>query len=233
MSTWNKITLFKFQQIDAINNKELPELDKLLFSTCVVYNLTEYQLDNMGAIPAMKLTNKVAAIFSKPFTPEPVKRIGKYQLNYDPSSMRFGQYMELSHYLSSNPIGNAHNVMASISNVVTKANNSEHHGKRAAYFLRQPIRKIIGTLSKFMAIFADFNKSYDWLFGLDKETNDAEVRTDPFNKKYGWMYAAEQVAAYEKIKLNEVYDMNIRNVFNDLAYLKAKSKYEIEQYKKK
>ena len=55
MSLWSKISLFKFQQIDAINARyDLPDIDKALFSACVVFNMTEYELDNSSNKKATK-----------------------------------------------------------------------------------------------------------------------------------------------------------------------------------
>jgi len=227
---WNKISLYKFQQIDVINNRnDLDDLDKLLFTTCIVCDLTEYQLDNMKPVKSGKLIRKVSELFSKPFEPKPFNKIGFYSLNYDTGSMRFGQYMELSFFLSGDTIAAAHNILASMSG----NNDSDNHSLRAEYFLTQPITMITGTISRFIENFRAFNKSYEWLFGLDVDVHEPGAVNDPFNKKYGWHYAAEQIAIYERIKLDDVYNLNIRNVFNDLAYLKAKSKYEIEQLKKK
>lgn len=230
-TNWNKISLFKFQQIEEINSRKIDDLDKILFTVCVVYDMTEYELDNYNPVKAAKLCKSVAGIFSSPFESKPSKQIGKYEINYDPHTMRFGQYMELSFYMTNTTV-NAHKIMASISNY-KGVNDSSEHAIKSEYFLQQPIEKIIGSLKLITEIFSSFNKSYSWLFGLDTDVHEAEAIVDPFNKKYGWVYSAEQVAAYERITINEVSNLQTTHVFNDLAYLKAKSKYEIEQFKNK
>jgi hypothetical protein len=224
---WNKITLFKFQQIDEINSRDVSDLDKLLFTTCVVFDLTEFQLDNKPLKDANKLIGKVKAIFESEFTPLPEKKIGRFKINYDPARLTFGQYIELSFFLQSKPIQKAHYLFSSIASP-----DADKHRERADYFLTQPISKIIGSLSFFIEKFKDFNNEYKSLFGLDKESGGKEAQGDLFNKRYGWIYAASQVAEYERITLDEAFALPIRRAFNDLAFLKAKSKYDAEQLKR-
>lgn len=225
MINWNNISLYKFQQIDGFNNrKDLSDLEKILFSTCVVFDLTEYELDKKGAKVASKLAAKVNTIFLKSFDPKPYTRIGKYAINYDPSTMTFGQYVELMFFLQS-PIQNAHYVLASIS-----SERSTDHKRKADYFHHQPITKITGSLKLFMERFAAFNAEYNTLFGLDEEVS-GDAQNDFFNKRYGWIYSATQVAEHERITLDKAFELPVRQALNDLAFLKAKAKYEIEQSK--
>lgn len=227
MSNWNKITLFKFQQINEINSREVSDLDKLLFTTCVVFDLTEFQLDNKPIKEASKLIDKVKAIFESEFKPLPKKKIGKFKINYAPARLKFGQYIELSFFLQSNPIQNSHYIFSSI-----VSSDADKHRDRADYFLTQPIAKIIGSLTLFIEKFKAFNDEYKTLFGLDKEAGGKEAQSDQFNKRYGWIYAASQVAEYERITLDDAFALPIRRAFNDLAFLKAKSKYDAEQLKR-
>lgn len=233
MSNWNKISLGKFQQIDAINSRnDIPDIDKVLFSTCAFFDLTEYELDNTDLRKADKMIRKVSGIFSSPFNPEPYDKIGKYILNYDPGTMRFGQFMELDFFLQ-DFVKHSHKSIASITNEKGKPNDSENHEKKSKYFLKQPVTKIIGSLKKFAENFGAFKKKHSSLFGLDEDPEAEKVQADKFNKTYGWWYAAEAIAGYKKISLEQAYDLNIRDVFSSLAYLKAKNKYETEQLKKK
>lgn len=232
MNHWNKISLAKFQQIEAVKaRRDIDEVDKVLFTTCIIFNLTEHQLNNAGVKKANKLISKVSKIFETEFKPEAKKRIGKYFINYDPSAMTFGQYVELSFFLNS-PVQNAHYILASISNTLFRKNNSAHHRRKSEYFLHQPITKVTGSVTQIIENFKAFNKEYSVLFGLEKDVT-GDVQQDPFNKRYGWTYSAEEVAKYERITLDQAYALPVRQALNDLAYLKAKSKYEAEQLKKK
>jgi hypothetical protein len=234
MSAWDKITLFKFQQVNAINDrKDMSDMDKLLFSMCAIFNLTEYQMDNGGVKRANRLAKKVKKIFSTPFVPGPAKRIGRYLLNYDIDTMTFGQYIEISHYLSApNPIQAIQFVLASIGRKRFDKYLSDGHKSRADYFLGKPVEPVIGSFTFLIERFKGFNKMYSNLFGIDPDTS-GDVQADPFNRQYGWIYSASQVAEYERIPLDAAYGLPVCQAFNDLAYLKAKSKYEAEQLKRK
>lgn len=229
---WNKINLYKFQQIDLINsNDNLIEIDKLLHSTCIVFGMTEYQLDNTDKKKAAKLVSKVSKIFSSDFKQQVCKRIGWYVINYDISKLTFGQYVELSYFLSNGGIHSAQYVLASVSHLPFFKNNAAKHRAKSEYFLTTPIRKVVGSLELITKNFIAFNKEYSTLFGLDASSNDNNQQEDLFNKRYGWIYCASQIAEYERITLEQAYQLPIRQAFNDLAYLKAKGKYEAEQLK--
>lgn len=238
MSNWNKISLGQFQQIEAVNARtDIPDMDKVLFTTCIIYNLTEYELDNIkNQSRVLKMINTVNKIFSSPVQQIPAESIDKYKVNYEPETFRFGQYIELSFYISKGYMANAHKIIASITDEKIKrkwVNSSDNHESKAEMFLTKPAIKIIGTLSRFVEKFASFNKKYSWLFGLDPDSHKDGAEGDKFNKTYGWWYAAEAVAGYKRITLDEVYGLNVRDAFSALAYLKAKGKYEAEQLKKK
>lgn len=229
MKTWDDITLFKFQQIEAYNgDANLSELDKILFSVCSVFNLTEYQLDQAGAIVAGKLAKQVQRIFEKEFQPHPYKRIGKYLISYDPSALSFGQYVELMFFLQA-PMKNAHYVLASISS--SRFRKSDHRTK-AAYFLHQPITKITGSLKLFLERFTSFNNEYKGLFGLDEQVHGEQAQHDPFNQRWGWTWSAKVIADHHNITLNQAFEMPIREALGVLALLKAKDKYDADQLKK-
>lgn len=231
MSKWDKISLFKFQQIDLINNKpEVTDIDKTLFSTCIVFGYTEFELDNLPIKKVDKLSKKMAGIFNTPFESKPFKRIGKYFINYDISKVTFGQYVELS-FFAGKPLQNAHFILSSLSNLLFRRNNSATHRNRAEYFLKQSVNKVLGSVSLIIESLDNFNKEYSSLFGLDKAVA-GEVQEDKFNKRYGWIYSASQVAEYERITNEQAFRLPVRQALNDLAYLKAKGIYEAEQLKK-
>lgn len=224
--SWKKITLFKFQQVDDINSRPGSDIDKLLFTTCIVFDLTEYELDNLPIKKAAKLIDKVKKIFESKFKSLPAKQIGKYKINYDPSVLTFGQYIELSFFLQANPIQKAHYIFSSI-----VSNNAEEHRLRAEYILTRPISEIVASLSTYIENFKEFNAEYKALFGLDEEVTGENTNSNEFNRRYGWIYSASQVAEYERITLDEAFALPIRRAFNDLAFLKAKAKYDSEQLK--
>lgn len=227
---WSDITLAKFQQIEQVNNQDIPDIDKVLFSTCIVFDMTEYELDNSDPVKVVKLTTKVKKIFETPFNERHCTKIGKYFLNYDISKMTFGQYIELAFFLT-NPLKNAQYILATISKQWLRKFATIDHRKKADYYLIQPIEPTMSALKMITEAFIEFNKEYKNLFGVDREVT-GDVQQDEFNKRYGWIYSATQVADHEKINLDETFALPVRRAFNALAFLKAKGKYEAEQFKK-
>ena len=225
MGSWDKISLYKFQRIDEINKMEIPDLDKTLFTVCVVFDKTEYQLDNLELKKAARYVSKIERIFKQELKSKPYKKVGKFRMEYDPSKLTLGQCIDLYFFLQS-PTVNAHYALASI---VSK--DSTTHKQRAEYFQSLPITKIWGCYSQFINQFEAFNKEYKSLFGLDADISGEGAQIDKFNKRYGWIYAASQVAEYERITLEQAFDLPIRRALNGLAYLKAKSKYEADLIK--
>ncbi len=226
---WNNITLAKFRQLDEINSQDLPEIDKALFSTCIIFNKTEYELDNSNPTDVLKLTTKTGCLFETPFNPKAFARMGKYFIQYDISKITFGQYVELNFFLSHNQVQNAHYILATCSKAFFK--KPKDHRKRADYFLTRCVPEVMGSLKRIVENFSAFNKEYSGLFGLDKEVT-GDVQEDKFNKRYGWIYSASQVAEYERITLEQAFALPVRQALNDLMYLKEKVKYEVDQIKK-
>lgn len=226
MNHWDKISLYQFQQIQVYNAKEdMSDMDKVLWSTCAVFGLTEFELNNMKLKKASRLINKMTLLFKETPSADPQKKIGEYILNYEPGTMTLGQYISLGHYLTHDPIQNAHKVLATISSPY----NPDGQETRSDYFLKQAITKILGTIKLFSEKFLSFNKEYKNLFGLG--TGDGE--TDPFHKRFGWISSAVRIANHNIISLDEAYGLPVRQAFNDLAYLKAKDIYDEKQFKKK
>jgi hypothetical protein len=234
---WNKITLAMFQQVEEVNARDIPDIDKVLFSTCIVFDKTEHELDNSDPKEVVKLMSKMQSIFETPFNAKPYNKIGRYFINYDIPKMTFGQYIELAFFLPRNEnekdklIKNAHYIMSTISNRDHRKHKADDHRKKANYFLNQPIEKIMGSLNRITESFGEFNKEYKSLFGVDKEVS-GDVQDDAFNRRYGWIYSASQVKEYEGITNEQAFALPIRQALNDLAYLKAKGKYEAEQLRK-
>lgn len=228
---WNNISLGKFQQLDEINSRELSDIDRVLFSACIVFDKTEYEMDNERPKKVVEMTRKLTKIFETPFNSRAYNKIGKYLINYDISKITFGQYIELAFFLSSKPVKNAHYILATMSNRWMKKNKTSEHRRKADYFLAQPIDKAIGAIKQIGENFQAFNNEYKNLFGLDKSIT-GDVQEEQFNKRYGWIYSASQVAEYERITLDDAFALPIRQALNDLTYLKAKGKYEAEQLRK-
>lgn len=229
--TWKDITLGKYQQIEAINARDLSDIDKALYSACVVFDKTEYQIDNEQPERVLKMMNQMQSLFEMPFNPKAENSIGKYVVNYDVSRITFGQYIELSFFIGNGPLHNVHYILATMSNRWRKKHMTSDHRLKADYFLTQPVEKIIGALNVIQDNYSRFNGEYKQLFGLDKEVA-GDVQSDEFNKRYGWIYSATQVKEHEGITLDQAFALPVRQAFNALLFLKAKGKYEMEQLRK-
>lgn len=222
--TWKNITLGKYQQIEAINSEPLPDIDKALYSACVVFDKTEYQLDNEKPKKVLKMMAKMQSLFETPFSPVASIRMGEYTINYDVSKITLGQYVELAYFISDGATKNAHYILATMAT----SKRITEHGERAGFFYDQPVELVVGAMTAIVKNFDQFNNRFKNLFGVDPNVA-GNVQNDQFNKRYGWIYSATQVAQHEGITLDDAYKLPIIQAFNDLMFLKAKAKYEIEQ----
>lgn len=231
--TWNNITLGKYQQIDLINSQDHTDIDKVLFSACVIFDMTEYEMDNADPEQAVKMMAKMQSIFETPFNPKALTKIGKYIINYDVSKMTFGQYIELAFFLSDRTkvTQYAHYIMATISRQWPRKHTAKDHRKKANYFLNQPVEGVIGCVNRAVESFNQFNAEYKGLFGVDKNVS-GDVQEEEFNKRHGWIYSATQVAQHEGITLDDAFALPVRQALNDLVFIKAKGKYEADQLRK-
>jgi len=229
--TWKNITLGKYQQIEQINKTEIPEIDKVLHTACIVFDKTEYEIDNEKPVRVVKMINKIKSVFEKPLNVRACNRIGKYTINYDVSRITFGQYIELSFFFSNGIEKNIQYILATMSNRWKRKHSTRDHREKAEYFLNQPVELAIGALTKIQECYNLFNSRYKSLFGIDAEVS-GNVQDDEFNRRHGWIYSATQVAQHEGIKLDEAFALPVIQAFNALIFLKAKSKYEMEQFRK-
>ena len=100
LKNWKDISLFKFQEAERINAKDIEALDKLLFTTCIVFDYTEFELDNMPPAKVLRLTKKDERVFGSEMKMQVRKRFGKYIVEYDPAKLTLGQYVELCFFFS-------------------------------------------------------------------------------------------------------------------------------------
>jgi hypothetical protein len=229
--TWKNITLGMYQQIEAINKQDMPDIDKALYSACTVFGKTEYEINNEKPKKVLKMMNQLQNIFESPFNPKCVSRIGEYAINYDVSRITLGQYIEISFFIGRGLVNNAHYILASMAGRWRKKKITSDHLTRAEYFLIQPVEYVIGAANLIRENYIKFNKQYQQLFGIDPEVA-GNVQDEDFNKRYGWIYSATQVAQHEGISLDAAYGLPVKQAFNDLLFIKAKGKYEMEQLRK-
>jgi hypothetical protein len=227
---WKDITFSKFKRLEEINNRQISDEDKLLFSTCIIYGISENTLDNMNPKKAAKKILKVNKLLNAIPKMEAKKFVFPYIINYNTSSLTFGQYIEIAYFLQEGVLKNGHLILASC----TKSIKDIQHSKKADYFLHKPIEYVLGAAMQITNNFNEFNKGYKGLFGAVKITEEGReepIKEDGFTKQYGWIFSATQVAEHEKITLDQAFQLPIIQALNDLSYLKSKGKYLEKQIK--
>jgi len=227
---WSKITLANFKQLEHYDKTVKDETDKLLYSVCAIYGISEHTLDTMQP---KKATKKILAVQRTLETAPKLiasKFIGLHHINYNIASLTFGQYVEIAYFLQDGVLNNAHLIVASCAKGLTNT----PHSKKAEYFLHKSIESILGSAMQITTNFNNFNKGYKGLFGVQRITDDGreeEVKPEPFNKQYGWIFSATQVAEHERITLDAAFQLPVIQALNDLSYLKSKGKYLEKQIK--
>lgn len=223
---WSDVSLAKFQQIEEINKRDDDDIDKVLYSVCVLFGVTEYELNNEKPKKALRMIEQVNKLFASKLNPEAKDKIGGYRMNYDIQTITFGQYIELAFFFSNRPERNMHKVLATMATPMSDDVTGDHPVK-AEYFMGQPIENVIGALACIRTRFEEFNNEYSHLFGVDPQVY-GNVQEDDFNKRHGWIYSATRVKDHEGITLEDAFNLPVRRALNALVYIKAKDKYDIE-----
>lgn len=219
-----KLTLEKYKAVDAItSDTSLSEIDKTLYCICAVYDYAPEQLDKEDPLKVIKMAAKLEKIFKFKISAPSV--IGIYKINYDISSITFGQYIELSYFFQFNAIDKSNYIIASVAKSFIKRS----HSKIADHFSNKHIGVISGAMAKIRAGYVALNKEFGALFGLDEEVHP-EVNKDSFmnkfNNRYGWIYSAHAVAKSIGKSVEDVYRMPVKEALNELVYMKDLQKYE-------
>jgi len=219
-----KLTLEKYKAIDAISaDKSLSDIDRTLYCICALYDYAPEELDKENPLKVIRMVKKLEKIFKFKISAPTI--IGIYKINYDISSITFGQYIELSYFFQFNAVDKSNYILASCAKTFFKRS----HSKIAAYFSNSHVGKITGAMGKIRTGYLALNKEFGALFGLDEEVHpeaNSNSFMTQFNNRYGWIYSAEAVAMYERISVEEAYKLPVKQALNDLVYLKAKQKYE-------
>lgn len=120
-----KITIFKFQQLYAISQMEMDELDKSILLVQTLLDKSQFEVETMKVKKFNKVCgqiNKSFEIFNKKLQEDKPKQIVKangkwYFLNYEITKkpMNAGRYVEVASF-SNDIIGNLHKILASMAN---------------------------------------------------------------------------------------------------------------------
>ena len=120
-----KITILKFQQLFAISQMEMDELDKSILLVQTLLDKSQFEVETMKVKKFNKVCaeiNKSFEIFNQKLQEDKPKQIVKtnnkwYFLNYEITKkpMNAGRYVEVASF-SNDIIGNLHKIMASMAN---------------------------------------------------------------------------------------------------------------------
>lgn len=84
----------------------------------------------------------------------------------------------------------------------------------------------------FLSIINEVDRRYPVLFGdVDRQSDDEPDSSieKVFAKYYGWIYSTTLVADFERITLDQAFELPIYQYLNGLAYCKMKDKLERKQ----
>jgi hypothetical protein len=227
---WDKITVEMYQYINEINESEMDQVDKMLYSMAFLTGKTEQEFDKINKYKFAQLQRQLKQRFEHlNMQGKETELIKNYKFNFDVRKITLGQFIEVQHFYKNNYLNNLHLIAASFSTC-----DNLSHVERADKILKMPMLPVLYNVTKFLEVIKKLSDEYSGLFGIeDMEQDELKPLTTGFNEQYGWIYSAKKVAEFEGIKLDEAYDLPIIQAFNDLSYLKAHQEYESEINKKK
>ena len=85
----------------------------------------------------------------------------------------------------------------------------------------------------FLSCLQELDRSFKGLFnqsgnGEGNQSGRGQQASDRFMRIHGWQYTAHLIAEFERITLDQAYDLPIIQALNDMSYLKAKGRMEAE-----
>ncbi len=221
MFRWRKITVAKFQRLDAINTVEQDDIDKLAYSVCCIWDKTPEEVNEWSSKKFLRYADRV----TKTFSGTPPRSWFEAKVETDARRITYGQFVEVMYFLQNGMIPNLHNIAASI------MVSAEDHAVKAQNVLGMPITKILHPVGQFLESWEGLIRSYSGLFETEANIDGDGERVKkedphPFIDQYGWIFSATKLAEHERVKLDEVWGIGVIQALNGLAYLKSKSKYE-------
>lgn len=228
---WSKISVEMYQHINDINDSEISDVDKLLETIAALTGKTVKQLDalcqsKLGLARFNKLTLIVKNRFEELLKGgKHISKVKQFKFNFNIEELKFGQYIEIQHFVKQGRIEAIHLIAASICE-----NEDMSHQKKADHILQLPFLPIFWNVAHMTEKLNKFNLEYKGLLGIDEDETEDELKPEvnKFNERYGWIYSAKKVADFENVTLEAAFDLPVRQAFNDLAYLKELNAYEYE-----
>lgn len=115
--SWSDIKVGQFQELYKITSSDLDPLEKAERAICILFNITDEQLDEMPISKFNSLSKQVEEVLNGQIPGKPLRfiRTGKrkYRVQYKVSELSYGQYSEINSF-SKNIIRDLHFLAASI-----------------------------------------------------------------------------------------------------------------------
>jgi hypothetical protein len=239
MKHWNNITIDEYQYLyGIINNNNLSDKEKELRCISKLYDLPKNYLDTLSAEKYIELSNSIQFLNDDniPYVDKIELLINgkEYKIVNNAKDMTFGQYVDVTTFMDYDGgiIGNINLILASL------CDNDIKHNELSDIFLNQNFYRSFGFILVFLKSYNSLNKSYKSLFGIKEDDEESIVieKDNSFHSRWGWVYNAEMLRDFFGIPLKSVWELNVIEALNGLAYLKDKSineKAEIDRMNKK
>lgn len=187
---WNKISVYKYQQIvDALNIEDA--IDRCSRLIAIVFDKTIMEVESMGLETYLEHSNKLAFIKDK-FNYEQKKYIDcngkRYLFEYDIRQLPASRYIEIKHF-GSDMIGNLHQLFASMVKpmkkkwygwVIEKYDASKHE-EYANDILHANIQDVYNSVVFFYHVYRNWievTKDYTKMLAfMENKTMEREVAT--------------------------------------------------------
>ena len=210
------MTVAQFQRLHEINNTTPDTVERLGWIICDIYSKTEGEVNEWKPAKFFRYVARLERqIKAKP------SKLFKVRLQSDASKITLGQFIECQHWLKNDVIPALDLVSASL--LIKR----KDHAQDAERIRSKPFTAVYYQVLAFVESMNALIKSYSGLFEQDETEEEGEKETvHPFIERYGWMFSAKQLAEYEGVTLEEVYNIPIIQAFNGLSYLKSKAGYE-------
>ena len=210
------MTVEKYQRIYEISITTPDTVERVAWMICEIFGKSQQEVDDMSKERFLRYTN----LLNKEIQTKD-RWYNWVHLETDASKITFGQFIETSFWLKDSQTEVIHLVAASL---LRKWSGNHHDATE--YVLGLQIWQIHDQVQAYVESLNKLIKSYSGLFGLNDKNEDEAEKPHPFIERYGWLFSAKQVADYEGIPLDKVYDLPVIQALNDLSYLKAKQNFD-------
>jgi hypothetical protein len=244
--TWDDISLWQWQQLQMLDSKKsnIEEHLVIIETISILTGKTKNQILDLSKKQVKKIVNDIEFLYLKKPNVRQVNSIiigkRKYKFNYDVKLAHAGRYIETKYFLSDFH-NNIHKIAASMVTPmrltwrgwVEEEFNPYNHEEYANDLLSASFIKVFGSVYQWVLNIKELDNKFKGLYNKDnQEPEEERPGKGSFMKNFGWIYQASLVSEFEKIKLEDVYQLSTIQFLNDLSYLSAKSNHEAEQRKK-